>query len=48
MGFSFLRFAFCFGFSGVSVVCAGSCGKARRPPETHHDCSKYFKEAVRL
>jgi hypothetical protein len=38
---------FVFGFSGV-VVYAGSCGKAERPPETHHDCARFFEEAVRL
>jgi hypothetical protein len=37
IGFSFLRFAFCIGFSGVSVVCAGSSGKAESPPKTRHD-----------
>ncbi len=41
IGFSCLRFAFCFGFFGVSVVCAGSCGKAERPAETRHD-SAFF------
>src|SRR5437867_5253790 len=42
IGFSCLRFAFCFGFP-ASVVCAGSCGKAERPPETRHDCAVFFK-----
>jgi hypothetical protein len=46
--FFLFKFAFCFGFSGGSVVYAGSCGKAERPPETHHDCARYLKEAVRL
>src|SRR5436190_19061746 len=45
IGFSCLRFAFCFGFSGVSVVCAGSSGKAERPPETRHDCGVFSKPA---
>src|SRR6266540_1185929 len=31
-----------FGFSGASVVCAGSCGKAERPPQTRHDCAVFL------
>src|SRR5439155_11015184 len=42
IGFSCFRFAFCFGFSGASVVCAGSCGKAERPPETRHGCAVFL------
>jgi hypothetical protein len=30
------------GFSGASVVCAGSFGKAERPSETRHDCAVFF------
>jgi hypothetical protein len=41
MGLSFLGFSFCFDFP-ASVVCAGSCGKAERPPETRHDCAVFF------
>src|SRR5437870_740249 len=41
IGFSCFRFAFCFGFP-ASVVCAGSCGKAERPPETRHGCAVFF------
>jgi hypothetical protein len=44
-GFSFLRFG--FGFSGVFVVCAGSCVKAERPPETRHDCAVFLIAAGR-
>jgi hypothetical protein len=29
-------------FSGASVVCAGSSGKAERPPETRHDSVIFF------
>src|SRR6266496_6016045 len=47
------------GFSGLlsvlvfpaSVVCAGSCGKAERPPETRHDCAVFlipFGRAVKI
>jgi hypothetical protein len=32
---------FLFWFSGL-CCCAGSCGKAERPPETHHDCADFF------
>jgi hypothetical protein len=30
------------GFSGGSVVCAGSRPKAERPPETRHDGVLFF------
>jgi hypothetical protein len=26
----------------ASVVCAGSCAKAERPPETRHDCAVFL------
>jgi hypothetical protein len=31
-----------FGFSGASVVCAGSSAKAERPPQTRHDCTVFL------
>ncbi len=42
IGFSCLRFAFCFGFSGVSVVVPVHLDKAERPAETRHDCAVFF------
>jgi len=33
---------FLFGFFGAFFVCAGSSGKAERPPETRHDCAVFF------
>ena len=42
MGFSFLRFGFCFGFSGVFIVVPVHVRKAERPPETRHDCAVFF------
>jgi hypothetical protein len=49
IGFSW--FVFCFGFSGVFVVCAGSCAKAERTAETRHDCAVFliaFGRAVKI
>jgi hypothetical protein len=40
--FFLLEVALCFVFFGVFVVCARSCAKAERPPETHHDCAVFF------
>jgi hypothetical protein len=35
-----LRFGFCFDFPAF-VVCAGSCVKAERPPQTRHDYAAF-------
>jgi hypothetical protein len=49
----FIDCVVCIGLFDVEVLisfwffrrvycCAGSCGKAERPPETHHDCADFF------
>jgi len=38
----FFEVYFLFGFFGAFFVCAGSSGKAERPPETRHDSAVFF------
>jgi len=41
-GFFFSKVWFSvFGFSGLSVVFAGSCDKAENPPETRRGCAVF-------
>ena len=42
IGFSCFGFAFCFGFSGVSVVVPVHLDKAERPAATRHDCAFFL------